>query len=149
MAPSRILPPTYLLTGLCVMGLFHFLLSGPRLIWGPWRFAGVAVAVVGAVLTVWTDALFKKVGTEIKPFRNSSLVVKAGPFRRSRHPMYLGFMGIILGAAILAGTLVPLLLVGAMFVLFSVLFVLPEERHMEEQFGAEYRQYRSEVRRWF
>ena len=149
MAPSRVLPPTYLMTSLCAMGLFHFLLSGPRLIWGPWRWAGVAVAVLGAALAVWADALFKKVGTEIKPFQPSSMVVKTGPFGHSRHPIYLGFMGIILGAALLAGTLVPVLLAGAMFVLFLVLFVLPEERHREEQFGAEYRQYRSEVRRWF
>jgi protein-S-isoprenylcysteine O-methyltransferase Ste14 len=148
MQQTRILPPTYLLVGLCTMGLLHFFLSGPRLIWGPWRFAGIVLAVMGVVLTVWADALFKKYGTEVKPFRNSIIVVKDGPFRRTRHPMYLGFMGIVFGAAIIAGTLLPLLLVGAMFWLFSVLFVIPEERHMEEQFGEEYRQYRSEVRRW-
>jgi protein-S-isoprenylcysteine O-methyltransferase Ste14 len=130
------------------MGLLHFLLSGPRLIWGLWRFAGIAIAIVGASLAVWADAIFKRVGTEVKPFRKSSVVVKVGPFRHSRHPMYLGFMGIILGAAVLAGTLLPLLLVVAMFVLLSMLFVHPEERHMEEQFGEEYRRYRSEVRRW-
>ncbi len=148
MAQSRILPPVYLLAGLCAMGLFHFFLSGPRLVWGPWRFVGAVIAIMGAALTGRADALFKKVGTEIKPFRESSVVVKDSPFQHSRHPMYLGFMGIIFGGAVLAGTLLPLLFVVAMFGLFSVLFVLPEERHMEDQFGDEYRQYKSEVRKW-
>ena len=76
------------------------------------------------------------------------LVVDQGPFRFSRHPMYVGFLGILLGAAVLAGTLLPLLVVPVMFVLFSVRFALPEVRHMEEQFGEEYRSYRTRVRRW-
>ena len=62
--------------------------------------------------------------------------------------MYLGFMGIVFGFAVLAGTVVPLLLVALMFWIFSALFAIPEERHMEEQFGEEYRFYRSKVRRW-
>jgi protein-S-isoprenylcysteine O-methyltransferase Ste14 len=148
MARQPILPPTYLWMGLVAMGLLHFLLSGPRLIEGAWRLVGVVVAALGAGLTVWADALFKRVGTEVKPFKESQLIVTEGPFRFTRHPMYVGFMGMLLGAAVLAGTLLPLLFVGVMFYLFSVRFVIPEERHMEEQFGEEYRQYKSRVRRW-
>jgi len=148
MPRTRVLPPTYLLVGLIAMGLLHMLLSGPSVVPGYWRLAGLAFIVPGSIVTVWADALFKKHGTEIKPFKESSLVVRDGPFRFTRHPMYLGFMGIIGGAAVLAGTLAPLLLTLVMFVLFSVLYVVPEERHMEQQFGDEYRRYRSEVRRW-
>jgi protein-S-isoprenylcysteine O-methyltransferase Ste14 len=145
---GRFLPPTYLFFGLIAMLLMHFLLSGPRLISGAWRLVGVAIMLLGAILTVWADALFKKLGTEIKPFRASRLVVVDGPFRFSRNPMYLGFMGIFTGAAVMAGTLVPFLLAAVMFWLFSTRFVIPEERHMEEQFGDKYREYRSQVRRW-
>jgi len=142
------LPPTYLALGLLGMGLFHFLFSGPRLVGFPWRFLGVPVVVLGAALTISSDQLFKTLGTEVKPFQESSLVVTEGPYGFCRHPMYLGFMWIFGGFAVLAGTLVPLLLVPVMFWLFSVHFVIPEERHMEIQFGAEYEQYRSRVRRW-
>jgi protein-S-isoprenylcysteine O-methyltransferase Ste14 len=144
----RILPPVYLLAGLVCVALLHVVLPGPRLIEGPWRLLGVPMAALGAVVTVRADALFKRLGTEVKPFLPSRLVVMEGPFRRSRHPMYLGFMAMILGMAILAGTLAPLLLAGVMFWLFSVVFVIPEERHMEEQFGDDYRRYRAQVRRW-
>jgi len=63
--------------------------------------------------------------------------------------MYVGFLAILAGVAVLAGTLLPILVFVVMAWLFTTHFVIPEERHMEEQFGDEYREYRSRVRRWF
>ena len=148
MKRNRLLPPTYLMIGLFVMAALHFLLSGPRLIGAPWRFFGIPVGIAGVWLSIWADALFKKVGTEIKPSEPSSLVVSEGPFAFSRHPMYLGFLAVLAGCSVMAGTLTPLLAFGVMVWLFTVRFVVPEEAHMEEQFGEEYRRYRERVRRW-
>jgi len=148
MQRRSILPPTYLLFGLIAMVTLHLLFSGHRLIAPPWRFLGVPVALVGLWITIRADALFKRLGTEIKPFRESSLVVTEDLYRFSRHPMYVGFMLLLGGVGVLAGTLFPLLLVGVMFWLFTVRFVLPEERHMEQQFGDAYREYKSRVRMW-
>jgi protein-S-isoprenylcysteine O-methyltransferase Ste14 len=130
------------------MMLLHFALSGPRLIAGAWRLLGVPVIVLGVWLAVRADALFKRLGTEVKPFRPSALVVESDLYRFSRHPMYLGFMLLLGGIAVLAGTLLPLITVGVMLAIFTVRFVLPEERHMEEQFGQPYRDYKSRVRMW-
>lgn len=149
MEDKRPLPPTYLVLGLIAMVLLHFLLSGPRLVRSPWRFAGVPVVALGAWFSIHADALFKRHGTEVKPFRQSKLVVIDGPFRFSRHPMYLGFLGVLGGMAILAGTVTPLIVFGLMIWLFTVHFVIPEERHMEAQFGDQYREYKARVRRWF
>ena len=148
MDPRRPLPPTYLLLGLVAMLALHFLLSGPRLIASPWRFLGVPAIVLGAWLAVAADALFKRSGTEVKPFRPSRLVVDEGLYRLSRHPMYLGFLALLGGVAVLAGTLLPLAVFVVMVWLFTAHFVIPEERHMEEQFGEEYRAYKARVRRW-
>jgi len=148
MAGNRPLPPTYLLLALLAMGMVHFVVSGPRLVEGPWRLLGVPVAALGVWITIWADALFKRAGTEIKPFRESSAVVTEGPYRFSRNPMYLGFLLLLAGTAILAGTLAPMLVVVVMAWLFSAHFVVPEERHMEEQFGEAYREYKTRVRRW-
>jgi len=149
MEQKRLLPPTYLQLGLLAMVALHFLFSGPRLIVSPWRYFGIPILLLGGWLSVYADALFKRLGTEIKPFRESSLVVSEGPYRYSRHPMYVGFMGTLFGAGLLAGTLLPLLVVPVMLVLFTVRFILPEERHMEQQFGDDYRRYRASVRMWF
>jgi len=143
-----VLPPTYLLVGLLAIVTLHFLFSGPRVIGPACRLIGLPVAVLGLALTVRADALFKRVGTEVKPFRESSLIVSHDIYGLSRHPMYLGFMLLLAGVAILAGTLFPLLVVGVMFWLLMVRFVVPEERHMEQQFGHEYREYKSRVRMW-
>jgi protein-S-isoprenylcysteine O-methyltransferase Ste14 len=148
MEHSGPLPPTYLLVGLLAIVALHFTHSGPRLIGAAWRLLGLPVVILGLVLTVRADALFKRVGTEIKPFRDSSRIVSEDLYGISRHPMYLGFILLLAGVAILAGTLFPLLVLGVMFWLFMVRFVLPEERHMEQQFGAEYREYKSRVRMW-
>jgi len=144
----RPLPPTYLLLGLAAIVAFHFLLSGPRLVGGAWRLVGLAVGVVGFGLMLWSDALFKRLGTTIRPFRESEVLVTVGPYRLSRHPMYLSFMMMVAGAAVFAGTLLPLLVVPVMAWLFHAHFVMPEERHMAEQYGSRYEEYRARVRRW-
>lgn len=142
------LPPTWLLIGLIALAALHLLWSGPRLVFGGWRLLGAVLLAPGAYLTLRADLQFKRVGTEVKPFRPSSRLVTDGLYGLSRHPMYLGFLLLLLGAAALAGTLAPFLVVLAMFALLNGLFVVPEERHLLEQFGAEYERYRSRVRRW-
>lgn len=148
MKGRRPLPPTYLLLGLIAMGALHFLLSGPRFVHGAWRLIGVIPLALGSWVTVAADAVFKRHGTEVKPFKRSSLVVTEGPFRFSRHPMYVGFLGILAGAALLAGTLTPFVVLVVMAWLFASHFAVPEERYMEEQFGEEYRAYKKRVRMW-
>jgi protein-S-isoprenylcysteine O-methyltransferase Ste14 len=148
MSGNRPLPPTYLLLGLVAMAVLHFALPGPRIVPGAWRLIGLPLIVGGIWLSMAAHALFKRHGTEIKPFKASRVLVTEGPFRFSRHPMYMGFLAILTGAALLAGTLVPLLGLGVMVWLFTAHFVIPEERHMEEQFGDQYREYKRRVRRW-
>jgi protein-S-isoprenylcysteine O-methyltransferase Ste14 len=148
MESRRLLPPTYLMLGLAAMALAQLLVSGPRVIFGPWRLIGVPLIISGVWLAVHSDALFKRLETEIKPLRPSRIVVSEGPYRFSRHPMYVGFLAVLAGAAVLAGTLLPILVLVGMVWLFTAFFVVPEERHMEEQFGDEYRHYKASVRRW-
>jgi len=148
MERRRVLPPTYLTVGLAAMVLLHFVFSGPRVVDGPWRLLGVPLGLAGLWVAVRADSLFKRLGTEIKPFQRSSLVVTEGLYRFSRHPMYLGFVVLLAGVGVLAGTLLPLVVVGVMFWLLSARFAIPEERHMEQQFGEEYSVYKSRVRMW-
>ncbi|MDH3197937.1 MAG: isoprenylcysteine carboxylmethyltransferase family protein [Candidatus Krumholzibacteria bacterium] len=148
-APAkRPLPPTYFLIALLAMVALHLFAPGPRLIGSLWRLAGVALIAIGVGLNLWADGLFKTHGTEVKPFRESSALVIEGPFRFSRNPMYAGMLAVLAGAAVLAGTLTPFFVVIITAWLLTAHFVIPEERHMEEQFGEPYRAYKSRVRRW-
>jgi protein-S-isoprenylcysteine O-methyltransferase Ste14 len=62
--------------------------------------------------------------------------------------MYLGFLAVLGGLAVLASTVAPILVFAVMVWLLTVHLVIPEERHMPEQFGERYRQYQRDVRRW-
>ncbi|WP_281255695.1 methyltransferase family protein [Desulfamplus magnetovallimortis] len=82
------------------------------------------------------------------PDNASSLVVK-GIYRRTRNPMYLALLLILLAwAAYLSN---PVTLAGAWgFYKYITLFqILPEERVLHEKFGTQYQNYISSVNRWF
>jgi protein-S-isoprenylcysteine O-methyltransferase Ste14 len=146
---NKPLPPTYLLLALVAIGTLHLLLPGPRLIESSWRYLGALPIGLGVWLNLWADGLFKKRGTEIAPFRDSTSLVTDGPFRVTRHPMYLGMVLIALGVALVAGSTSPFVVPLALWWLLTVHFVIPEETAMRRQFGAQYEQYARQVRRWF
>ncbi len=75
------------------------------------------------------------------------ILLTRGPYRFSRHPMYLGELSLWLGWAILYGSVAVL----AAFMAFCVgvpLLAAREERDLESKFGDEYRDYANVVSRW-
>ena len=97
---------------------------------------------------VWADGLFKKVSTEVKSFDKPTILVTEGPFRISRHPMYLGFVALLLGVAIMLGSLAAFIAPIAMFITLATIFIPFEESMCEETFGQEYLDYKTRVRCW-
>jgi len=151
-APNRPLPPTYFYLAIAAVFALHFIprlfLPSLRLIPWPWSLLGIPPLLAGTALNLWADGLFKRYGTEVKPFRESSALVTEGPFRISRHPMYLGGMLILLGLAVILGSLLPFFILPLAFWFITVQFIIPEERDMMRQFGDRYREYARRVRRW-
>jgi protein-S-isoprenylcysteine O-methyltransferase Ste14 len=74
-------------------------------------------------------------------------LVDSGPYARSRNPMYVALTLGYVGAATVAGTAWPLLLLPAVLTVTHVV-VLREERSLERRFGSAYRGYRTSVRRY-
>ena len=102
----------------------------------------------GIILNIWSDLLFKKKKTTVKPHKTPSLLVISGPFRISRHPMYLGMVAILLGTAILHGTLITFLFPIIFIILMEIVFISTEEKNLEKAFGEKYLNYKKKVRRW-
>jgi protein-S-isoprenylcysteine O-methyltransferase Ste14 len=94
------------------------------------------------------DDLFRKLHTTVKPFEESAVLVTSGPYRLSRNPMYLGFVLILTGTAILLGSLTPFLVIPVYAALIDRVFIQAEERMLARKFGAEWQTYRGETRRW-
>jgi protein-S-isoprenylcysteine O-methyltransferase Ste14 len=111
--------------------------------------AAIAVIVLGLAIALWAVVTFARAGAQIRPdAASNSRIVTHGPFRFTRNPMYLALMTIGIGAAIAAGTLWMWLAPAVLFVLDNFIIIPFEERNIERQFGAEFRDYKARVRRW-
>lgn len=148
MKGKRLLPPAYLFTSIVVMAMLHYIAPVVKLIPYPYNLVGGVPLALGIVLNLTADRAFKRYGTTVKPFEESTALVRDGAFRISRHPMYLGMVLILLGIAMLMGSATPFLVVAAFGISMDRVFVRAEERMLEGKFDAAWRDYKSQVRRW-
>lgn len=145
---KKVLPPTYLLAFVLAMMALRLFLPGRQIMGLPWALLGLLPAVLGLALSIVADQAFKRHGTTVKPFEESTALVTSGAYAISRHPMYLGFTLILVGLAIIMGALMPFLAVPLFVVLMELVFIRTEEQMMEARFNQSWRDYKKKVRRW-
>jgi len=141
-------PPTLLFLSILLMIAADLAWPAAEVVPCPYNLAGLLPVAFGVVWNIWADRLFKRAGTTVKPDRRPSVLVSDGPYRFSRHPMYVGMASVAGGVAVLLGSLTPFAVAAALVALFAVKFVPAEERAMEAAFGRRWREYSSHVRRW-
>ena len=109
---------------------------------------GVPLVAVAVALFSFSVAKFRAAGTPVPARKPTSAIVRTGPYRFSRNPIYLAFSLFQLGIAIWVNSVWLLAtLVGAVALIHSV--VIPkEEQYLERKFGAQYLEYKVSVRRW-
>jgi protein-S-isoprenylcysteine O-methyltransferase Ste14 len=142
------MPPTYFFALLLLSVMLHFILPVTQLIYFPYRYLGIVLIVFGAAINIWTDRLFKNNETTVKPYENPTELITSGPFRLSRHPMYLGMTAALLGVSILLGSLIAFVFPIVFVVLMELLFIPLEEKNLQQAFGTEYAVYKRKARRW-
>ena len=109
---------------------------------------GVLIVVLAATLFIWSIRTFHSAHTPVPGNQPTTAIVKVGPYRFSRNPIYLAFslfqVGISVGinSAWLLVTLLPAI------ALMSFVVIPREERYLSEHFDEEYARYRASVRRW-
>ena len=109
---------------------------------------GLAIVLAGAVFVGWGIVTFRRHQTAIIPFRAASTLVRSGPYRFTRNPMYLGMTLAHLGASVALNAMWPIILLPMALVVLFKLVIAKEERHLWEMFGNDYVEYRRQVRRW-
>jgi protein-S-isoprenylcysteine O-methyltransferase Ste14 len=122
---------------------FHFQIPFQGFVGWTMGFLGIVACALGVLE-------FKRAKTTVNPMKpqSSSALVKSGIYRCTRNPMYLGFLLILMGSAMLIANLVAFLGL-PVFVLYMNQFqIKPEERALTSIFGDEFRAYCSSVRRW-
>lgn len=111
----------------------------------PARWIGVVLIVVGAAVMIWSAAtLARHFDVEIEVHAGHE-VVRRGPYRVVRHPIYTGFALHFLGACVATGNL--LFIAGTLLVSFPALYqrAAAEERLLRERLGPAYERYALEV----
>ena len=137
-----------------VAGVLPWWISGYRmepalLGFEPFRWLGVLLLALGGVLLIETFARFalQGLGTPA-PIAPTKTLVVTGSYRFVRNPMYVAVISLILGQALLFGS-VWTLIYGLFGWLIVHLFVLGyEEPTLSHSYGEQYDRYRANVRRW-
>ena len=145
--PGLLRPPIIFL-GSILLGItlnlvwpLHFMPSSVRLV-------GPVVTACAVVLFLLSYREFRAAGTSVRGSTRSTTIVRSGPYRFSRNPIYLAFILFVLGLSVwlnnlwLLVTLVPAVGVIAMIV------IPREERFLERNFQDQYASYKATVRRW-
>jgi protein-S-isoprenylcysteine O-methyltransferase Ste14 len=145
---SKLQPPAYFCVSLLLCVGLYVALPSTKAVATPCRYIGLVLIGTGALLNFWTDAIFKKHKTTVKPYENPTYLGVFGPFRISRHPMYLGMVSILLGIAIALGPLISLAIPILFVIVMEVMFIPFEEKNLEQAFGKAYLDYKKKVRRW-
>ncbi len=118
--------------------------------WTLWHFAALPLLLAGGAIylaCVWQFATNGR-GTPA-PFDPPKKLVRRGPYRWVRNPMYLGLLLLVLGEAVFfrhAALLLYLIFLASAFQLFVVMF---EEPALRRRFGAMYTDYCGAVHSWW
>ena len=111
---------------------------------------GTSVVLLAHYVLLQHMAAFIDVGRGTHaPFDPPRHLVVRGLYRRVRNPMYLIYLTIILGEALLFGSPWLFAYAGAFFGLAHVYVVRFEEPKLRERFGAEWSDYERVVSRWW
>lgn len=105
----------------------------------PIRWIGSGVLIAGFALAIGAFL-------QLRGLENISRLVTTGLFSRIRHPMYAGFIFLILGWVIVHGALFSLVF-GAIGIGNILYWQRLEEEYLETRYGEDYRRYRQGT--WF
>jgi protein-S-isoprenylcysteine O-methyltransferase Ste14 len=108
------------------------------------RYLGLGVLAASSTFSIWARLALGTMWSVAPEVGGDRRLRTGGPYGVTRHPIYSGLLGMLLGTALLAGghELVALVAVG--FVLFEIK-IRQEERLMVATFPDEYPDYRRRV----
>jgi protein-S-isoprenylcysteine O-methyltransferase Ste14 len=104
--------------------------------------------VIGIALFLWALGVFLVARTGVMLQKPATVLMTSGPYAWSRNPQYVAFLAMYAGAALLANTLWPIVLLPSVLILMVGAVIAREERYLRATFGRSYEEYCRRVRRW-
>ena len=109
---------------------------------------GIVFIVLAPALALSALRTMKAAGTNVHPSEPALTIVRDGPFRFTRNPMYLALCLLQIALGFFLNDWITLFFVVPLAVIFHYGVILREERYLTAKFGEPYLQYKREVRRW-
>jgi len=116
-----------------------------------WRAQYLVVAII--VLLVLASLIFvmaavrtlgKQWSLQARVLEHHELI-RRGPYRIVRHPIYTGMFGMLIASTLAHGHWLGLIIASIVYYLGTVMRIRSEEKLLREQFGSEYDEYAREV----
>jgi len=161
--PGVIAPPPLIYLGFLLFGWVIFRFANPAVV-GPevagWlsqgfgietetrRIVSLPLIIGGLLLDGAAAGYFRRIGTNVQPFKPTTVLGTEGLYRFSRNPIYLGFAITYAGLAVAMDSVLALLLLIPCLLVVDRFVIQREERYLSAKFGADYDAYRARVRRW-
>jgi len=143
-------PPLIWAVGAVISVLVHFfVIQVPIMSYGVCLVCGIVLVILAPTLALSALVTFKKAGTNVDPAKPALTIVRGGPFRFTRNPMYLALCLLQVALGFFLNDWITLLFVVPLALILHYGVILREERYLTAKFGEPYLQLKREVRRWF
>ena len=142
-------PPLIWLVGAVISALLHFfVIRLPIMSYSACLVCGIALVVLAPALALSALVTMKKAGTNVNPAEPAITIVRGGPFRFTRNPMYLALCLLQVALGFFLNDWITLLFVVPLALIMHYGVILREERYLTAKFGEPYLELKRAVRRW-
>jgi protein-S-isoprenylcysteine O-methyltransferase Ste14 len=142
-------PPLIWLVSAVISGLVHFfLIQLPVMSYHASLVCGIILVILAPALAISAMVTFKKAGTNVHPGEPALTIVRGGPYRFTRNPMYVALCLLQIALGFFLNDWITLLFVVPLALIIHYGVILREERYLTTKFGEPYLQLKREVRRW-
>ncbi|PYI49654.1 MAG: isoprenylcysteine carboxylmethyltransferase family protein [Verrucomicrobia bacterium] len=141
-------PPLIWLVNAVISVLVHLSIRVPIMRYGICLVCGIVLISLAPTLALWALGTMKTAGTNVHPAEPALTIVRDGPFRFTRNPMYLALCLVQIALGLFLNDWITLLFVVPLALILHYGVVLREEKYLTAKFGEAYLQYKHDVRRW-
>jgi len=110
----------------------------------------IALVTVGAFFSISGVVSFRTAKTSVNPLAPDacSSLVSSGIYKKTRNPMYVGFLFFLIAWGLFLSNLFSLVLCTGFFLYMNRFQIQTEEETLKSLFGEDFLTYKSKVRRW-
>jgi protein-S-isoprenylcysteine O-methyltransferase Ste14 len=142
-------PPLVWLVNAVISVLVHFfLIRLPIMNYRASLVCGIVLVILAPTLALSALVTMKAAGTNVDPAKPALMIVRGGPFRFTRNPIYLALCLLQIALGFFLNDWITLFFVVPLGLILHYGVVLREEKYLTAKFGEPYLELKREVRRW-